>query len=139
MIHQAFFCYISFFMAIFLICPLQLKANDNLNDFKIVTSEMSKELAILKEKAIEQIKTDLRVINLTHNLPQVNNIGYIKEMYTRAPENNQEKALWGLKVIGDVYYDAIHNVVMVQPFSSGKVFVLYVELNKNIYEVTIIE
>ena len=54
-------------------------------------------------------------------------------------QNNQEKALWGLKVIGDVYYDAIHNVVMVQPFSSGKVFVLYVELNKNIYEVTIIE
>ena len=100
---------------------------------------MSKEIAILKKKAIEQIKTDLRVINLTHHLPHVNNIGYIKEMYTRAPENKQEKALWGVKVIGDVYYDAIHNVVMVLPSSSGKVFVLYVELNKNIYEVTIIE
>ena len=35
MIHQAFFCYISFFMAIFLICPLQLKANDDITDFKI--------------------------------------------------------------------------------------------------------
>ena len=139
MIQQAFFCYISFFMAIFLICPLQLKANDDITDYKIVTSEMSKEIAILKKKPIDQIKPDLRVINLTHHLPHVNNIGYIKEMYTRAPENKQEKALWGVKVIGDVYYDAIHNVVMVLPSSSGKVFVLYVELNKNIYEVTIIE
>lgn len=112
---------------------------DDITDYKIVTSEMSKEIAILKKKAIEQIKTDLRVINLTHHLPHVNNIGYIKEMYTRAPENKQEKALWGVKVIGDVYYDAIHNVVMVLPSSSGEVFVLYVELNKNIYEVTIIE
>lgn len=137
MIQQDFF--ISFFMAIFLTCPLQLKANDDITDYKIVTPEMSKEIAILKKKAIEQIKTDLRVINLTHHLPHVNNIGYIKEMYTRAPENKQEKALWGVKVIGDVYYDAIHNVVMVLPSSSGKVFVLYVELNKNIYEVTIIE
>ena len=136
MIHQPFFC---FFMAIFLICPLQLKANDALNDVKIVTSEMSKEIAILKEKAIEQIKTDLQVINLTHQLPFINNIGYIKDMYTRAPKNKQEKALWDLKVIGDVYYDAIHNVVMVRPFGNGEVVVLYVELNNNIYEVTIIE
>ena len=73
---------------------------DDITDYKIVTSEMSKEIAILKKKAIEQIKTDLRVINLTHHLPHVNNIGYIKEMYTRAPENKQEKALWGVKVIG---------------------------------------
>lgn len=114
--------------------------NEHVVEIHAVTPGESENISQLKEKALEQIRLKRNVVNITEHVDAVHSIDFVVGAYSSPRLTPLEKSVCGMLVIGDVYYDKADKVVLViPPGGAKKVRFLYVELDGNLYEVSLYE
>lgn len=118
----------------------RLFPNEHVVEIHAVAPGESENISQLKEKAIEQIRLKRNVVNITEHVAAVHSVDFVVGAYSSPRLTPLEKSVRGLLIIGDVYYDKADKVVLVIPPGGGrKVRFLYVELDGNLYEVSLYE
>lgn len=114
--------------------------NEHVVEIHAVTPGESENISQLKEKALEQIRLKRNVVNMTEHVDAVHSVDFVVGAYSSLRLTPLEKSVRGMLSIGDVYYDKADKVVLViPPGGAKKVRFLYVELDGNLYEVSLYE
>lgn len=114
--------------------------NEHVVEIHAVTPGESENISQLREKALEQIRLKRNVVNITEHVDAVHSVDFVVWAYSSPRLTPLEKSVRGMLVIGDVYYDKADKVVLViPPGGAKKVRFLYVELDGNLYEVSLYE
>lgn len=112
--------------------------NEHVVEIHAVAPGESENISQLKEKALEQIRLKRNVVNITEHVAAVHSVDFVVGAYSSPRLTPLEKSVRGMLLIGDVYYDKADKVVLVIPPGGGrKVRFLYVELDGNLYEVSL--
>ena len=118
----------------------RLFPNEHVVEIHAVAPGESENISQLKEKALEQIRLKRNVVNMTEHVDVVHSVDFVVGAYSSPRLTPLEKSVRGMLVIGDVYYDKADKVVLViPPGGAKKVRFLYVELDGNLYEVSLYE
>ena len=118
----------------------RLFPNEHVVEIHAVAPGESENISQLKEKALEQIRLKRNVVNITEHVAAVHSVDFVVGAYSSPRLTPLEKSVRGMLVIGDVYYDKADKVVLViPPGGAKKVRFLYVELDGNLYEVSLYE
>lgn len=114
--------------------------NEHVVEIHAVAPGESENISQLKEKALEQIRLKRNVVNITEHVAAVHSVDFVVGAYSSPRLTPLEKSVRGMLSIGDVYYDKADKVVLVIPLGGAKkVRFLYVELDGNLYEVSLYE
>ena len=118
----------------------RLFPNEHVVEIHAVAPGESENISQLKEKALEQIRLKRNVVNITEHVAAVHSVDFVVGTYSSPRLTPLEKSVRGMLIIGDVYYDKADKVVLViPPGGAKKVRFLYVELDGNLYEVSLYE
>ncbi len=114
--------------------------NNNVVEIHAVSSKESEDIFRLKKQALNQIRSNDHIVNITEYFNKANSIDFVVRAYSSPRLNLLEKSAQGMLYIGDVYYDEANRAVLViPPGGDKKNRFLYVELDNNLYDVSLCE
>lgn len=114
--------------------------NEHVVEIHAVSSKESEDIFRLKKQALNQIRSNDHVVNITEYFNEANSIDFVVRAYSSPRLNLLEKSVQGMLYIGEVYYDEANRAVLViPPGGDKKIRFLYVELDNNLYDVSLRE